>query len=263
MEGTGAMNDQAPTLESRIATALTATGIPSADLGQLLVETSAAITAADETAEVERSKALDPALSPDPKAARAAMEDAAFTRDRLKTLLPRLQTKHREAAYAEALATWQGEAAELRERRLALGTKFGKEFPDLMNPIVNQLWAMRALDKEINALNRRRPDSALALEQITPAFAKYLKVPNPEVGEKYWQNGSAGGYVWPPHEPEHGGQMARMMMANPDAFTDRFLAHEAAKGTYLDERIQPGGARHVRGRHRPRPLTDERSRHRR
>jgi hypothetical protein len=29
--------------------------------------------------------------------------------------------------------------------------------------------------------------------------------------------------------------MARAMMANPDAFTDRFLAH-AAKGTYIDER---------------------------
>jgi hypothetical protein len=88
------MNDQATTLESRIATALAATDITSSDLSQLLIEADAAIAAADKTAEEERSKALDPALSPDPKVARAAMEDAAFTRDRLKTLLPRLQTKH-------------------------------------------------------------------------------------------------------------------------------------------------------------------------
>ena len=52
--------------------------------------------AADKTEEEERTKALDPALSPDPKAARQAMEDAAFTRDRLKTLLPRLEARYRD-----------------------------------------------------------------------------------------------------------------------------------------------------------------------
>ena len=72
------MNDQATTLESRIVTALAATDIVSTDLSQLLAETGAAITAADKTAEEERSKALDPALSPDPKAARQAMEDAVL-----------------------------------------------------------------------------------------------------------------------------------------------------------------------------------------
>jgi hypothetical protein len=207
------MNRDDVPLENRIATALAATDITSSDLSQLLIEADAAIAAADKAAEEERSKALDPALSPDPKAARAAMEDAAFTRDRLKTLLPRLQTKHKEVADVEVLAAWRGEAAELQERRLALGTKFGKEYPDLMNPILNQLWAMRALDKEINELNRRRPASAAAVEQITPAFAKYLKVPDPEVGEKYWENGSAGGYVWPPRQLSLGEQMARAMMA--------------------------------------------------
>ena len=35
------------------------------------------------------------------------MEDTAFTRDRLKTLLPRLETRYREIAEAEALASWR------------------------------------------------------------------------------------------------------------------------------------------------------------
>jgi hypothetical protein len=84
------------TLESRIATALMADDITSSGLGELIAETETAITAADQAADEERVKALDPAISPDPKAARAAMEDAEFARDRLKTLRPRLQARHGE-----------------------------------------------------------------------------------------------------------------------------------------------------------------------
>ena len=44
--------------------------------------------AATNAAVAEREKALDPLASPDITKARAAMEDAAFTRDRLRTVLP-------------------------------------------------------------------------------------------------------------------------------------------------------------------------------
>jgi hypothetical protein len=227
------MNDQATTLESRIATALAATDITSSDLSQLLIEADAAIAAADKTAEEERSKALDPALSPDPKVARAAMEDAAFTRDRLKTLLPRLQTKHKEVADAEALTAWTTEANELGERRFVLGAEFRTVFSKLIDDIVDRLWAMRDLDQEITALNNRRPINAANaagvrfLDFITPAFAKFLKIPDPEVGEKYWENGR--GYLWPPRQLSPGEQMARAMMAGTypmDNFTDHLNWYE-------------------------------------
>ena len=35
-----------------------------------------------------------------------------------------------------------------------------------------------------------------------------------------------------------GQQLARMMMANPNAFAERFFAHEAAAGVYLDEGVR-------------------------
>ena len=92
----------------------------------MLVETQAA----DNTAEKERTKALDPALSPDPKAARQAIEDAAFTRDRLKTLLPRLETRYREIAEAETLAAWRAEADELKPRGAALLHEFAEFYPE-------------------------------------------------------------------------------------------------------------------------------------
>jgi hypothetical protein len=55
--------------------------VKSLDVEALIQEVKAAITAADGTAEAQRVKALDPVASPDPARARAAMEDAAFTRD--------------------------------------------------------------------------------------------------------------------------------------------------------------------------------------
>ena len=108
------MNHDGVPLENRIATALAAIDITSTDLTQLVVEAEAAIAAADNVAEDERAKALDPALSPDPKAARQAMEDATFMRDRLKTLLPRLETRYREIADAEALSAWRPKRTRCR-----------------------------------------------------------------------------------------------------------------------------------------------------
>jgi hypothetical protein len=70
-----------------------------------------------------------PTLSPDPKAARQAMEDAEFARDRLKTLLSRLETRCNETAKAEALATWEGEAEEMEARRIAKMTEFADFYP--------------------------------------------------------------------------------------------------------------------------------------
>ena len=83
-------NDLNTTLEKRIAAALT-NDITSANLGTVIGETEAAITAADVTAKAEQEKALDLLASPDADKARAAMEDAAFICGRLRAVLPRLQ----------------------------------------------------------------------------------------------------------------------------------------------------------------------------
>ena len=97
----------------------------------------------------------------------------------LDAALPRLQARLKQVHEQEDLTAWTAEAAELQERRLAMGTKFGKEYPDLMNPILNQLWAMRALDKEINELNRRRPDSANARPADHPSVREVSQGPRP------------------------------------------------------------------------------------
>jgi hypothetical protein len=94
------------TLEERIATALSSDTASDA-VAILIAEVETAIVAADKAAEMEREKALDPLASPDAAKARASMEDAAFTRDRLRTVLPRLQQRLNESRVAEYAARWE------------------------------------------------------------------------------------------------------------------------------------------------------------
>jgi hypothetical protein len=200
------MNNPMPTIEQQIAAALTA-DTTSSDINQLLGEVEAAIGAADKTAEEERTKALDPALSPDPKQAREAMQDAEFVRDRLKTLLPRLKTRYREIAEAEALA--------------ALLDEFAEFYPEMAARIAKHLDDMRAFDKQVDDLNRHLPNGVPALSRSTPALAKDLRIPSPYRTGDLW---------WPPPQPNLGLEyLARMP-------PDTFVASEAAKGVYLEER---------------------------
>jgi hypothetical protein len=83
-------------LEQRIAEALADASITAAALAALVIETEKRIAAADQTAELEREKAFDPMLSPDPIKARDAMEEAVIGAGRLRTLLPRLRTRERK-----------------------------------------------------------------------------------------------------------------------------------------------------------------------
>jgi hypothetical protein len=65
-------------------------------------------------------------------------------------------------------------------RRVALGVQFRTFYPEMIEQIVDHLYSMRSLDKEIDNLNRRRPRGADALEWITPYFAMDLHIPDPD-----------------------------------------------------------------------------------
>ena len=156
----------------------------------------------------------------DTAAVGAAVTTGTSTHDRLKIAASEIAGAAQAGTRAEALTAWTAEAAELQERRLALGTEFKKVFSQLIDDIVDRLWEMRDLDQEITALNNRRPiDAANAagvrfLDFVTPAFAEYLKIPDPEVGAKHWEIGTSGtGYLWPPRQLTPGQQMAHAMMA--------------------------------------------------
>jgi hypothetical protein len=87
--------------------------------------------------------------------------------------------------------------------------------------IASHLDDMRAFDKQVDDLNRRRPNGVPALSRSTPALAKDLRIPSPYTTGELW---------WPPPQPNLTLQMIAAIR------TDPFIISEAAKGTYIKER---------------------------
>jgi hypothetical protein len=144
-------------LEQRIATALGAAGITSTELDQLIIETEAAIAAASEAAVTERVRALDPALSPDPRKARAAAEDAQFACDRLRTLLPRLKACWEQIALAEAVALWRIDLETVRTERDAMVKELNELYPAAVAQIIDLLDRIAAVDQKVGYVNGHAP----------------------------------------------------------------------------------------------------------
>src|SRR5262245_24655711 len=113
-------------LDERIAAAF-ADGATSSGVADLIAEAESAAITSGEEAGAARTRALDPTLSAsDMAVARRAMEDAAFSRDRLQEATRRLSERRHElklqeeqarrcAAYDAALAERDKLAAELAE----------------------------------------------------------------------------------------------------------------------------------------------------
>jgi uncharacterized membrane protein len=126
-----------PSLEQRIAAALTPTDIKSTDLAALIAEVEAAAQAADENATRAREEPLDPAVVVDTAKVGAAVVTAELTRDRLQAALPRLRARYTEVRRQEDVTKWKGEAEELEARGEAMLNEFAKLYPAMAERIVD------------------------------------------------------------------------------------------------------------------------------
>lgn len=218
-------------LEHRIAGALNGDAITSAALSELVQETETAIVAAEVTVEEERGRALDPLRSPDPKAAREAMQTAEFARDRLKTLLPRLQKHARHIAYSEAYARWRQSHEAVKVEHDAAVAELRQIYPELIAKLVPLLTHIRTIDAEARRVNERKP-----VDMQGEPYDGLPGIPMVECAARGLKGGSIGGQfdtrlslnkdlvlpdftdstgtkkVWPPHEIPLGAQLAQAML---------------------------------------------------
>jgi hypothetical protein len=219
-------------LEQRIATALTADDIISSDLSQLIAKTDAAITAADETAEEERARALDPALSPDPKAARQAMEDALFSAGRLKTLLPRLQKRYEDLRAKEYAAAWSTDFKRVEALLNEAAEAFERDYPAAVEQIVALMRRISTVNAEVSYINGHAPPGNYPrLHTVERKVRGHLEQPDVNIAEQlrlpHLHRNRGPVYAWPPPEQNPGVQLARAMMANPDMYAvDTMNWHE-------------------------------------
>lgn len=131
-------------LANRIAEALTKQKT-AAEVEPLIEEVRAAITAAEVDAASHRAMALDPtATDDDVRTARAAMEDAQFTADRLKEAEKRIAERVQDLRQAEEEARRKAQADALAERQSAIRSQFEAEYPVLAQRIASLAMEMEA-----------------------------------------------------------------------------------------------------------------------
>jgi hypothetical protein len=147
-------------LEQRIAAALADSDIHSSALATLVAETEAAVTDADQEAITAREQALDPIASPDPTKARAAMEAAAFTRDRLRTVLPRLQQHFKEVSSQEEYTRWVAGYEQIKIKRDAVAAELRTLYPEFASKLVDLLSRIEVIDREVEQVKSAKPFDA-------------------------------------------------------------------------------------------------------
>jgi len=237
------------TLEKSIAAAL-AGDITSTDLAALIAETEGAIFDADKAAEAERKKALDPLASPDAAKAREAMQAAEFARDRLRTVLPRLQKRLQEVWEAEEFASWLPQREAAKARCAEVAAKLGELYLPFVHAIVPLLHEIEKADHEIWRVNQAAPNKAKnggyllqsveheargpSAEQLRHLqIMKDLRLPN-------WEGGELP--VWPPHRPPNPAVIAPVLGGDPRLSTNHWWevkeeqAREAAERMAREEK---------------------------
>jgi len=199
-------------LERRLASALSDDSITSSILAALIDETEVAIADADAAAERERIRAMDPALSPDLRKARAAMEDATFAAHRLRTLEPRLQKRLQHVQYVEAHDRWLETYTAVKVKRDAAAEELKQVYPEVVSKLVELLARIRAIDAEVRRVNASKPvmvgepwDGNLSLE-LTECKARGVTGFNSpdyslDRGVRFPDFDKPGQNHWPPHQP--------------------------------------------------------------
>jgi len=191
-------------LESRIVAALRG-ALSAAKLAALTDETEVAIRQAEANAEAQRQRSLDPLSSPDPRQARAAMEDAAFRSERLRSLLPRLQARYEQVAAAEEREQWKRRYETLKVRRDALSAELVRVYPELADRLADLFGRLAAMDVEISNLHHSRPAGVplhLAKVELEARGLTSFTTANPSIARDLrlpaFANG--GSTIWPPPE---------------------------------------------------------------
>jgi hypothetical protein len=217
------------TLEQRIATVLSS-DTTSDVVAILITEVETAIVAADNAAEAEREKALDPIASPDAAKAHEAMQMVEFSRDRLRTALPRLQARLEQLQAEEYLTRWRSDYEKLKVKRDGLAEELRAIYPELETKITDLLTRIAANDAELSGLHQARPAGvalhllgaelvARDLERFKatePSIAQELKLPTFAPGQRL---------AWPPPQPTIAALYALSMVPPHDA---RYTADWAA-----------------------------------
>jgi hypothetical protein len=206
------------TRRSWITSALANASIASTELRELILETEAALTAAEATAQAERAKALDPVASAASAEVERSVRAAEFRRDRLRSFLSHLRQRLAEVEVSERVARWQKGYEAVREQRDELADEFAELYPGLTAQLCDLFRRAEALDQECDRINSNAPNGEsrrLLGVELTARSLKSFSRSEPSVvdGVKIPDWSQSDRMMWPPHKIPLSVRVAMSMIA--------------------------------------------------
>jgi hypothetical protein len=176
-------------LETRVSAALADAGARAASLSHLLQQVDWALPEAEQYAAAERDKSLDPTQSPDPRAARAASEDAQFAVGRLKTLQPRLLARYQQVYQQEAVREYLAKLGELAPERDALAAELHTTYEATTSKLIDLFQRVRTFEQQARSALGDPPPNVEVLARIDTRVLDKCVLPG-------WQHPDRN--AWPP-----------------------------------------------------------------
>jgi hypothetical protein len=81
------------------------------------------------------------------------MQAAEFSRDRLRTVLPRLQAKHKKVKEQEHAVAWTADYGVVKARRDAVAQQLRERYPTIIAELVALMADIVATDREVDRVN--------------------------------------------------------------------------------------------------------------
>jgi hypothetical protein len=218
-------NGTTPSLEQQVAAALADKRIGPGELEDLIDKVEDGIHAAEADAARQREQAMDPALSPDLRAARQQLEDSVFLVGRLKTQLPRLQRRLVEVLDAERHFRWESDYKTVLAKRDQAVELF-QQYPELVVKLLTILHTARDVDAECARVDAAAPSGEYRRLKSVELVARNLKEfstawPSIAASVTLPDIQNPGRMLWPPPKPFNAAMFA------PVPFDRRYSAEWA------------------------------------
>ena len=219
-----------PALEQKIAAALgNGATAASDDLAALIAETEAAVAAAEQSAALEKERALH--ISTEPATAHERVAVAELSRDRLKAVLPRLQRQLGEAQGREYALRWESDYRQTEALRDKAAQRFAR-YPALVHELIEIILEAQAVDAAVSRVNgSARPGEHRRLQsvELKARGLENFSISNPSVVDMVrlpdWEHSER--MLWPPHRPIDPAMIVPMQVGDPRLTTDRW--HEVGE----------------------------------
>jgi hypothetical protein len=222
------------TIDQKIGAALSSANVTAPAIAALLFEVEKALADAEQNAVATRKASLDPIAFQDAASARASVEIATLTVDRLRAAQSQLIKRYTEVETAEALSRWQADRDRVEKLRDQAAAEFSK-CRALIEQIAIIFSNTEAVAKECSRVNGASPPGQRHIQgpELTARHLAGFSASDPSVLKStvlFWD----GKQIWPPPQ-----KPISVLMASPPQHDARFSSdwHAARSGT--DQKDQP------------------------